>query len=228
VIHYDVLGNTELRDKYIEVALSTDEADDEMIMFVRGLQDRPDLIPVEVAERRLAQLEKQENWSQRARALKVLERFVDAATDYIRSVQASLGEGRFFSAAYYLKELVESGLIGGLFQEALQDARERGDLWWQVRALQELGRQDELTDLLLENSSTIDDLKLDGSTTAVMLKELLAAARGEDALVEEFAKAEALLSTERLQSRRASISKQVVKKAARPRTRRPRTRAHTR
>jgi hypothetical protein len=221
VIHYDVLGNTELRDKYIEVALSTEEADDDMVIFLRGIQGRPDLIPPKVAERRLVQLEKQESWSERARALKVLERFVEAVTDYLRDVKASLEEERFFSAAYYLKELAESGLISRLFQEALHDAQTKGELWWQVRALQELEWQDELTELLIENASIIDGLTLDETTTAVRLKELLAAARGEDAVVEELLKAEALLSTAHLRNRQAN-RRTPSRKAAQSKSRRHR------
>lgn len=42
-IHYDAIGNVELRDKYIEVALRGKPSDED-ICFLRGLQDKPDLI----------------------------------------------------------------------------------------------------------------------------------------------------------------------------------------
>jgi hypothetical protein len=49
-IHYNAIGNFELRDKYIDIALSQSLSDDSVV-FLRGLQGRPDLIPQEVIER---------------------------------------------------------------------------------------------------------------------------------------------------------------------------------
>lgn len=70
-VHYHHIGNEDLRDKYVEIALQG-EADDAEVLFLRGLQGRPDLIPEEVADRELARRADWEDWSQRARALAVL------------------------------------------------------------------------------------------------------------------------------------------------------------
>src|SRR5229473_2379584 len=51
-IHYNAIGNSELRDKYIDLALKQSASDDS-ICFLRALQDRPDLIPNDVIDRRL-------------------------------------------------------------------------------------------------------------------------------------------------------------------------------
>jgi len=105
--------------------------------------------------------------------LKKLNRHHDAVKDYLKGILNSLSEDSIFSAAYYLKELSESRLFDELFIIALKKAREAGDLWWQIRALQELGWHFELNDLLLKNEIEIlssDDL---------VLKRSLAMAKGD-------------------------------------------------
>lgn len=56
---------------------------------------------------------------------------------------------------------------------ALKQARENGNLWWQVRAFQELGWEKELHDFVLQNAKEIEKL---GDLT---LSVLLADARGD-------------------------------------------------
>jgi hypothetical protein len=153
---YDSAGNMALRDKYVDLALAAG-ATDEDICFLRGLQDLPDQIPQDVAERRLHRQEEIKDWSQRARTLVSLGRKVEAAHDYVRGVARSMDDGNVFSSAFYLKELVEEGLIEALFEEALDRAANNGDLWWQVRALQELSWSDELERLILGNQKAIKE-----------------------------------------------------------------------
>jgi len=169
---YDSVGNESLRDKYIETAIS-EGTDDDGVIFLRGLQGRPDLIPEDVANREIESRTQQEDWTQRARVFMNLGRYRDAAEDYVRGVLQSFEEGRTFSAAFYLRELVDNDLIASLFVEALQDAADRGDLWWQVRALQELGWDKELKALLLENAEEIEQ------SSHLMLQGMLSDARGE-------------------------------------------------
>ena len=140
---YHSIGNTDLRDKYIELALQGD-ADDEIILYLRGLQGRPDLIPDDVLDREERRLTSAGDWTQRARMYLSIARFVDAAKDYLRGINDSLEQGNLFTAAFYAKEFEESKLRDSLFVAALDDARERGDLWWQIRALEELDWTDEL------------------------------------------------------------------------------------
>jgi hypothetical protein len=160
--HYDMIGNNELRDKYIDIALSKAPSDD-TVLFLRGLQSRTDLIPVDVINREDARLIASKDWLQRARMLKKLSRHPEAVHDYLQGILNSLSEDQVFSAAYYLKELSEAHLFEELFVIALKKAQAASDLWWQIRALQELGWHSELNDLLLKNESEImnsDDLIL--------------------------------------------------------------------
>lgn len=153
-IHYHGIGNTELRDKYIEIAITKDASDD-TICFLRGLQGKPELIPNEVINRELERYTKHRDWSQRARFYKSLGRKIEAAKDYVEGVKQDLAEDNVFAAAFYLKEFVEEGHIDELFLEAFRRAKANNDLWWQVRALEELGWEKELKAFLLENEEDI-------------------------------------------------------------------------
>lgn len=191
-IHYNIFGNKELRDKYIEIALSEKERpDDETVIFLLGLQGRPDLIPQDLTERHLKELAEEHHWHNRARTLKTVGRNIEAVTDYLRSIQESLGEKSYFSAAFYLKELGQSGLVNDLFVEALREARESESLWWQVRALQELGWKNELYELLLKNAEAIESMTIDDGRIADRLKALLSLARGDLGTVDQLRKEEA-------------------------------------
>ena len=195
-IHHNIFGNKELRDKYIEMALSQEETpDDDTVVFLRGLQGRPDLIPKDLIKRYLADLDEKHYWHTRARTLKTIGRNIEAVKDYIRSIQQSLDEDSYFSAAFYIKELGKSGLVNDLFVEALRNARESESLWWQVRSLQELGWKDELDDLLIENAENIECMPIDDDPVAENLKEMLALARGDFTTAAEHRKAGARRSS---------------------------------
>jgi tetratricopeptide (TPR) repeat protein len=169
---YNDLGNIELRDKYVDKAFDGDSSD-WMIIYLRALQGRKDLIPEEVAARRLEQQAQSRDWSQRARTLVKMERYTEAARDYVRGVLRNLEAGNTFAAAYYLKELHKKGIVERLFEHALQEAADGDDLWWQVRALQELGWHSELKELVLANEELID------STGDPLLLRELYSAKGE-------------------------------------------------
>jgi len=171
-IHYNAIGNKELRDKYIAIAIERKPSDD-TIIFLRGLQSRPDLIPKEVIKREYKRKTGQKNWLQRARMLSNLGRHREAAADYLRGIKASLNKNEIFSAAYYLKELSQSHLIEELFVLALKQEQADGDLWWQVRSLQELGWYSELNALLKQNENYIRE------SGDLHLLELLALSNGD-------------------------------------------------
>lgn len=173
-MHYHAIGNAELRDKYIDIALKNNPSD-LSICFFRGLQQKPELIPEDVIERELKRYTDHEDWSQRARFFKGLGKDINAAQDYVEDVRKSLAEDNIFSAAYYLKELVEEGLIDALFLEAFKRAKADNDLWWQVRALDELGWRTELKALLSDNEEEIEK-----SGNLLLLLEL-AQAKGDSA-----------------------------------------------
>lgn len=50
---------------------------------------------------------------------------------------------------------MEEGIITELFKLAYREAAEEGDLWWQIRPLQELGWEGELKQLLSDHSDEI-------------------------------------------------------------------------
>lgn len=153
-IHYHVLGQSDLRDKYIKLALRKSQTD-YMIAFLRGIQGRPELIPKQVIKRELRRYDRDTFWTEKARFLRRLGREREAAESYVAGILKCLREGETFSAAFYLKELFATGLTERLFEFAFEEARLDGQLWWQVRALQELGRQAELDSFLSEHAKEI-------------------------------------------------------------------------
>ena len=171
-MHYHAIGNDELRDKYVEVALQQSPTDD-AICYLRGLQGKTELIPQDVLLRREARYTRNKDWSQRARFYEKLGRYPEAIADYLRTVSESLEQRSIFSAAFYLKELAESDLVTELFVIALRQATEEGSLWWQVRALDELGWRDEERQLVLDHAKEIEE------SGDLLLLQRLAAAQGK-------------------------------------------------
>lgn len=171
-IIYDSIGNRDLRDKYIELALDG-EPDDSDVIFLRSLQSRIDLIPPDVIQRQEELLSEREVWTERGRMYKHLNRYVEAAKDYLRGINESLERGNLFTAAYYAKEFDKSGLGENLFIAALADARRKEDLWWQIRALQELDWDDELDATLERHRQEIEN------SDDLFLQEVLAKQTGD-------------------------------------------------
>jgi tetratricopeptide (TPR) repeat protein len=171
-MHYHSTGNIELRDKYIELAIKQDPHD-QTICFLRSLQGKPDLIPAEVVEREVTRYTLNKDWLQRARFYKDLGKTREAISDYIFGINESLQDNQYFSAACYLKEFVEEGLLDELFILALRQSADEGDLWWQIRALQELGWHKELDEFVLKHAEEIE------KSGNPMMTLLLASAKGD-------------------------------------------------
>lgn len=203
-IHYDGIGNEELRDKYIDLALKK-QLSDSWVILLRSLQGRADLIPQEVIEREYEQRRKYNDWLQRARMLSKVGRNQEAVADYLRGIQKTLKENRIFSAAFYLKELASSNLIQEMFILAFKKASDDGDLWWQVRALQELGWESELRDLLIEHEDEIS------SGDDLMLKMYLAHAKNDRDAYIQFSKA---VASEGFRRAKPSIPARKTRKSA--------------
>lgn len=171
-MHYNMIGNIELRDKYIELALKQDKDIDTEI-FLRSLQGKTELVDRKKINREIKRMEKDKDWSQLARLHTNLGNWDSAIQYYLKDIASSLEEGNVFSAAFYLKELSENKLYNPLFEKAYDDYAKKGDLWWQVRSLQELGWDTELSDLLLKKRAEIEK---SGDTS---LQRLLYSATGE-------------------------------------------------
>jgi hypothetical protein len=181
-VHYNAIGNIELRDKYVERALKNDTSDAAVFYLRATLQKRPDLVPKEVIDRCLAKYDDIDSPEQYARALFAVGRRLDAAVKYIEGINDSLQDGNWFGAAYYLREFSERRLIEELLKAAHRKATDDGSLWWQVRALQELGWHSELKQLLLGRKEEIH------ASDNILLMELLAEAEGDLDQVRELRK----------------------------------------
>ncbi len=155
-MHYLGIGNDELRDKYINLAMNQG-VDDDTHIFFRGVQNRLDLLPQDVIDRRIATLKKQKDWLQLGRLYRTLGDSPASASSICLGAIEAIKRGNIFSAAYYLKEMMEEGTIDDLFIEALKKASEEGDLWWQYRSLQELGWDSEAHQLLLDHKEEIEN-----------------------------------------------------------------------
>jgi len=156
-MEYDRLGNNQLRDKYIEKALSSENGcDEDTEIYLRGLQGKPELVSKDRAKLAIKRRTSDRQWSDLARIHKTLGSWQEAVGAYCQSIADSLNHGSLFTAAYYLQEMCEAGLQARLFELALREAEEKGELWWQVRCLQELGWEHELSALLIARRDDIE------------------------------------------------------------------------
>lgn len=178
VILYDSIGSKSLRDKYANLAIKG--ASDQETLNIRRWQKRLDLVPSSIVERELDLYKHKKYWNMRAMIYRDLERSEEAVENYALTAIQSLREGNPFSAAFYLKQLFESSLVDSLFHRAFEKAERQGNLWWQVRALQELGDGDRLRSLLLKNDVEIEE------GTDLTLKALLADAQGNSTRAREY------------------------------------------
>lgn len=178
-VQYHALGNSQLRDKYIELTLQR-QNDDDTLIFLRSMQGRQDLIPPESIEREVGRRQKYQDWSQLGRLYDKVGDHENAVRSYCKSILKNLGKGNVFSAAFYLKELSETELTERLFEAAYRKASESNNLWWQIRALQELGWQDELKSVLVQHREEIEE-----SGTSLLRTALYEATGERDKLHEE-------------------------------------------
>jgi hypothetical protein len=157
-MNYHSLGNATLRDKYIDLTLESDHSDDTVI-YLRSMQNRQDLIPEKAKQREIHRRRSHSDWSQLARLYDQIGEHQGAASNYCRTVMEDLKKGNIFAAAFYLKELSQKRVHDRLFAIAYRQFSESGDLWWRVRALQEIGWKDELKSVLLQNREVIEKSK---------------------------------------------------------------------
>jgi hypothetical protein len=142
------IGNIKLRDQYIEELLSDEQSDTGSKIYFRQMQGRLDLLDPTEVEAHLRSLRSLKDWSGLGRALVQLGKKSEAAGYYARYVFEALRDGRTFSAAYYFKEMSEDSIDRALFEKAYNESREKGDVWWEFRSLQELELHDEIDALL--------------------------------------------------------------------------------
>jgi hypothetical protein len=155
-IHYDIWGNADLRDKYIEKAMAKG-VDTETEIFLRSLQRKPELVDRNKVEDEVKRLRERAYWSQLGRLYDQVGRSRESVEAYCQAIIADLRDGNTFAAAFYLKELCELKLHAQLFEIALEEQQAKGDLWWILRCLQELDWDKEAKDLLISNRREIED-----------------------------------------------------------------------
>jgi len=153
--HYIQLGNDELRDKYVELAIEQG-VDDSTLIFFRSVQGKAELIPQSVIERRKKTLEGRKDFFSLGRLYREIGEFRLAVEATCKGAQAAIRNGNIFSAAFHLKEMVEAESLEELFVLALDEAEREGDLWWQYRCLQELGWESEADDFLMRHRKEIE------------------------------------------------------------------------
>lgn len=155
-LHYLGIGNDELRDKYVELAVSQG-MDDSTLIFFRSEQRRLDLVPIEVIQRCIDEHKRRDDWLGLGRLYRQLGRYPEAVRATCRGATEAIAKGNIFSAAFYLKEMYEDGGIEHLFMQAFSKAEADNDLWWQYRCLQELGWHSEAREFLLRHQDEIQD-----------------------------------------------------------------------
>lgn len=147
---YKTYGNSMLRDKYVEKAIEEGVSDDSHCYLRAHIQGRPDLIPPDVVERVTQMLSSGPSASKTelARHFGDVGRSVASLQAYLEGISEDLESGNLFAAMFYLKEVVECDFPSVILPMALKEFRELGDLWWEVRTLQELGWDDELKEVV--------------------------------------------------------------------------------
>jgi hypothetical protein len=174
---YHGVGDTELRDKYADKVLAGDPpAWQEVLLRVR--QGKTDLLSQDAIDEVLDT----DDWTTKARILTSLGRTKEAAAVYLEGITEAIKEERYFLAAIYMKSGL-GDLINPLFEMALAESIAEGDLWWQLRAYDELGWLDAKRELLLGSESEIRE-----SGFLPMMREL-AAAKGDEVLMLQVVKA---------------------------------------
>jgi pentatricopeptide repeat protein len=120
------------------------------------MQGKVHLVDQNKVQVQLNEWKKEEKWSSLARAYCHLGLHDEAVECYCLYCIRALKDGRHFSAGFYLKEMIEKNLVDYLFERALQQAKEEDNIWWQIRSLQELERDNEIDELVLRNRRLIE------------------------------------------------------------------------
>lgn len=154
-LHYLGVGNDELRDKYIELAVQQG-VDDWTLIFFRSVQERLDLVTTKVVDRLVADREARNDWFSLGRLYRLLGDYPMAARSTSKGVVEAIDEGNIFTAAFHLQEMIEDEVLEELFVIAMEDAREQQSLWWQYRCLEELGWHSEAQRFLLDHREEIE------------------------------------------------------------------------
>ncbi|MBB5337680.1 hypothetical protein [Tunturiibacter gelidoferens] len=153
---FNNLNETELRDKYIGLFLAKKRPFEQELYF-RSMQGRLDLLSPLALKNHLANYELLQDWQDLARDYFLLGDKLNGTKYMCKHVVEAISKGNFFNAAFCVRSLMLNAPIDSLFEKALVDSREKKDLFWELRSLEELGWTDELISVIRENLETIDN-----------------------------------------------------------------------
>jgi hypothetical protein len=155
-LNYQHSGQFDLRDKYIDKALLNKDVPIGDELFFRSMQGKVHLVDATKMQHQLDEWKKEKDWSSLARAHLQLGRRDEAVEYYCLTCIEGLKDGNHFFSGFYIKEMIDEKLVAYLFERALHQAKEKNDVWWQIRSLQELGRVDEIDGLVIQNRDLIE------------------------------------------------------------------------
>ncbi|MCU1223079.1 MAG: endonuclease [Edaphobacter sp.] len=155
---FNNLNERELRDKYIELRLQKKRPFEEELYF-RSMQGRLDLLSNEELKKHFADYEASEDWQDLARDYFLIGDKINGTKYMCKHVVRAISQGNFFNAAFCVRALALNHPVDSLFEKALIENREKKDLFWELRSLEELGWTDELMSVIKENLETIDKEK---------------------------------------------------------------------
>jgi hypothetical protein len=154
--HYDLLGESELRDRYIEIAIEHGEVPVEVEVELRVRQGRLAEVPSARLHAYITRPRHDADPCALASIHKSLGDEKEAVAVYCRNILHLLHRRELYRAAILLKRLAEQDLPERLLQEAHNVGRQESDLWMQVCTLRELGWEQELKRLLNANRERIE------------------------------------------------------------------------
>jgi hypothetical protein len=154
--HYHLLGNTEARDKYTEMALAEPDVPLRTEIALRLRQGRLTDVPRVKLEAYLNGPQVESEILELVQVYQELGREIDALQTYCDAIMQALRIGNVWFAAVLLRRLTDGNFARTLLHEALRAGSRKNDLWMQVRCLQELHWEKELAQLLASKRSEVE------------------------------------------------------------------------
>ena len=154
--HYHLLGETELRDKYVELALMETEISLATEVTLRLRQNRLDAVAPARLHEFLASPHSLHGTLEVAQVYRALGRDTEAMLTFCDAIAQMLRAGHRLLAAVLLKRFAEEDFATGLLQEEFRESRRRGSIWMQVRCLQELHWHNELRRFFVDHRIQIE------------------------------------------------------------------------
>jgi hypothetical protein len=154
--HYHLLGDTESRDKYVELALADPDVTLATEVALRLRQNRLDVIPPARLHEFLSGPHSLHGTLEVVQVYRALGRDTEALLTFCDAIAQILHAGNRLLAAVLLKRLENDDFTTGLLQEEFRESRRKGLIWMQVRCLQELHWEKELRRFFADHRDEIE------------------------------------------------------------------------